>query len=143
MPRSDAFLLLPCPVLCVHGIIAGILTFTEYTVWYVIVVWFHYLHTGCTQFAVEFEPVVDRIMGFLCPLIGDKGLMKACTEWMQRRFKMWNLYKRYQGEARSCYLYKRYQREARSCYGGWGQGVITPTALPHAPQYLSNICSIS
>eukprot|EP00667_Euglena_gracilis_P001018 EG_transcript_1018 len=61
-------------------IFAKELYFTEYCAWYVVVTWLHYLHTGDDTFAREFEPVIDRAMGWLCGLVADDGLLKVGPE---------------------------------------------------------------
>ncbi len=45
--------------------------------WYVIIVYLHYLHTGDAKFAEEFEPVVDRAMAWLLRRINDDGLIEV------------------------------------------------------------------
>lgn len=57
---------------------AKTLVFAEYCVWYVIIVYLHYLHTGDAKFAEEFEPVVDRAMAWLLQRINDDGLIEVC-----------------------------------------------------------------
>eukprot|EP00669_Euglena_mutabilis_P008137 TRINITY_DN3260_c0_g1_i1.p1 TRINITY_DN3260_c0_g1~~TRINITY_DN3260_c0_g1_i1.p1 ORF type:complete len:777 (+),score=185.32 TRINITY_DN3260_c0_g1_i1:488-2818(+) len=59
---------------------ASTMVFAEYCVWYVVVVWLHYFHTGDVDFAREFEPVVHRAMGWLCRLIAEDGLVHIGPE---------------------------------------------------------------
>eukprot|EP00667_Euglena_gracilis_P001435 EG_transcript_1435 len=59
--------------------LAKTLTFAEYCVWYVIVVWLHYLHTGDESFAREFEAVVEKAMAWLCRRVTSHGLIEVSS----------------------------------------------------------------